>query len=82
MDTLMLGLADEELVVPVVAIGGGILVAVVGIVFGSVQKMVETREREASRREIAAYVAEGSMTAEEGARLLAKPRRRDESASC
>lgn len=61
-------LAVDE--VPVIAIGGGILVAVVSIVFGSVRRMVQTREREQSRREIAAYVAEGSMSAEDGERLL------------
>ncbi|MCW5775256.1 MAG: hypothetical protein KIS87_02250 [Phycisphaeraceae bacterium] len=50
--------------------GGGLLVAVVWIVFATIHGLVKSRERERSRREIAAYVAEGSMTAEEGERLM------------
>jgi hypothetical protein len=50
-------------------IGGG--VAVVAIVCGAVTSMVSTRARERSRREIAAYIAEGSMTPEQGERLIA-----------
>ncbi len=34
------------------------------------QKITKTRERELSRREIAAYVAEGSISAADAARLL------------
>lgn len=40
----------------------------VALVF--VQKMVRTLAREKSRREIAAYIAEGSMTPEHGERLM------------
>jgi hypothetical protein len=39
------------------------------------RKTVSVRERERTRREIAAYVAEGSMTPEDGARLLAAGKR-------
>jgi hypothetical protein len=34
------------------------------------RKVAQTREREQSRREIAAYVAEGSISAQDAARLL------------
>jgi HAMP domain-containing protein len=34
------------------------------------RKITQTRERESSRREIAAYVAEGSISAQDAARLL------------
>lgn len=37
----------------------------------SIRGMMETRAREATRREIAAYVAEGSIAAEDAAKLLA-----------
>lgn len=50
--------------------GMGGLIAIVGIVFGSIKATAETKEREKSRREIAAYIAEGSMNAEDGERLL------------
>lgn len=59
-----------EEAVAIVAVGGGLIVAVVGIVLATIHAMVKSRERERSRREIAAYVAEGSMSAEEGERLM------------
>lgn len=49
-------------------IGGAI--AITAILAGSVTSIVKTRARERSRREIAAYIAEGSMSAEEGERLM------------
>ena len=57
-------------IVPVVAIsiGGGI--ALIAIVFGTISKIARKEQIERSRREIAAYVAEGSMTPAEGERLL------------
>jgi len=50
--------------------GGGILVAVLAIVCGTLRSILETRQREQTRREVAAYIAEGSMTPEDGAKLL------------
>lgn len=47
-------------------------VAIVAIVFGMVSGMVKTTARERTRREIAAYIAEGSMTPEQGERILGK----------
>lgn len=38
---------------------------------GIIHAMSKSKEREQTKREIAAYVAEGSMTPEEGERLLA-----------
>lgn len=49
-------------------IGGTI--AIVAIIFGTITKMFRTMARERTRREIAAYIAEGSMTPEQGERLL------------
>ena len=49
-------------------IGGTI--AVVAIVFGTITGMVKAMGRERTRREIAAYIAEGSMTPEQGEKLL------------
>lgn len=43
----------------------------VGAIGETVGKIMETRAREESRREIAAYVAEGTMTPEDAERLLA-----------
>lgn len=57
-------------VIAMMAVGGGVAIAIVSVVGGLIQKTLETRSRERTRREVAAYVAEGSMSAEEGERLL------------
>lgn len=47
---------------------------VVGIIGNTLREIVKTRSRERTRREIAAYIAEGSMTPEQGERLMAAGR--------
>ena len=46
-------------------------IAIVSIVGRTIQGIVGSSSRERSRREIAAYIAEKSMTPEEGERLMA-----------
>lgn len=53
-------------------------VAIVWIVLGTVTSMVKAVSREKTRREIAAYIAEGSMTSEQGERLMAAGRVKSE----
>lgn len=73
--TLAMGNLGE--VIPIVAIGTGGVIAVVSILFGSIRSIANTKAREESRREVAAYVAEGSMTPEDADRILsAGPRER------
>ena len=50
--------------------GGAFLTAIVAIIAGVGQKVLVGRNRERTRQEVAAYVAEGTMTADEGERLL------------
>lgn len=45
-------------------------IVVISTIFGSVKSMVKSSHRERTRREIAAYIAEGSMTPEQGERLM------------
>lgn len=61
---------NEGIVFPVIAIGGAFTVAIVGIFFGVVKSVLETRARESTKRELAAYVAEGSMTPEDAERII------------
>ena len=56
--------------VPIIAISVGGGIAILAIVLGITHNIVINANREKSRREIAAYIAEGSMTPEEGERLL------------
>ena len=46
------------------------LCLLVGMVLKAVTKVITTASRERSRREIAAYIAEGSITPEHGERLM------------
>lgn len=66
MDSLTLATVDSD-VVKWVAIG---TIATVAIVGGYLSGMFKTAARERSRREIAAYIAEGSMTPEQGEKLM------------
>lgn len=59
-----------ELLIPIIAIGGGLMVAIVAISFESMRRMSLVKEQEQSRREIAAYIAEGSMSPDDGAKLM------------
>jgi hypothetical protein len=64
--------SDSFVMFLIFVVGGGIggLVALTAIVLGTRQNVRIAQEQENSRREIAAYIAEGSMTPEDGERLL------------
>ncbi len=69
----MLILADafEKLLdspAPVIALGS--IIAVVAIISGCVTKIVRSQGRERTRREIAAYVAEGTLDADKAIEML------------
>jgi hypothetical protein len=67
MEVVVHKLLDEDVLF--LLVGG--LVAITAIVVGMATSMVKAMARERSRREIAAYIAEGSMTPEKGERLMA-----------
>lgn len=73
------GVAELGVLIPIIAIAGAFLVAIVGVIAKACRRSAEAKAFEQSRREIAAYVAEGSITPEDAAKLLAegrKPRNR------
>ena len=51
---------------------GGLIVLVVAIIWitGTIRKMSTTRQREMTKRELAAYVAEGSMSPDDARAIL------------
>jgi hypothetical protein len=63
-------MSEQVMIIIVIGAAGMVLVAVSSVVGGVIQSVLKTREKERSRREIAAYIAEGSMSADEGERLL------------
>ena len=71
MDEIIHNITSNEDMFSLFAVFGmGGTIAIVAIVFSAVRKMVVSSNVEKSRREIAAYIAEGSMTPEDGERLL------------
>ncbi len=63
-------LANQGEVIGVLAVAGGLVIAIITIIMGTIRSTVATKQREQSRREIAAYIAEGSMTPDDGERLM------------
>jgi hypothetical protein len=66
---LTLGASVEE-AIPIIAIAGGLMIAALAIITGTITSITKTKAREESRREIAAYVAEGSMTPDDAQRII------------
>lgn len=64
----MLASGGEE-VVMVMAMAGG-FIAIAAIIAGAIQNVKIAKAKEESRREIAAYIAEGSISADDGRKLL------------
>jgi hypothetical protein len=69
-DVIQTIVENEDSLIPFIIFGVGGIVAVVAIVFGAIKRISINNEREKTRREIAAYIAEGSMTPEDGIQLL------------
>lgn len=60
-------LLRNEDTLALVIMGG---IAITWILAATIRGIVKTNAREKSRREIAAYIAEGAMTPEQGERLM------------
>ena len=54
----------------VLVVGGGLLFASIVVIFGMMKSVLATRAREHTKREMAAYVAEGSVKPEDAIRIL------------
>lgn len=76
-----LGISPRDLIW-LVAISGGLLLAIISRIASSARATSVAREQEQSRREIAAYVAEGSMTPEQAEKLLAAGAKPEKSSCC
>jgi len=69
MPTLTLATDIKDLI-PVIAIGCGSVITVIWVVLATIDSIVKARAGEATRRELAAYVAEGSMSAADAANII------------
>ena len=66
----VLAALDNRDAVPIIAISGGLLVALIGIIGATIRGTLGTRAREQTKRELAAYIAEGTMRPEDAERIL------------
>jgi len=64
--TIIQQLLNEDVLIPTMMMAGGVLI----VLICSISSMVRSVARERSRREIAAFIAEGSLTPEQGERLM------------
>lgn len=77
MDIATLASIDEAMPVVAIGVGGGVMI--IWILFSTIEKIATNRQREITKRELAAYVAEGSMTPQDAERILkAGPKEEDE----
>lgn len=63
-------LIEEDTIIPALAIVFGCTTGIVAIVFTTLAGVAKSKAREATRREIAAYVAEGSISPQDAVALL------------
>ena len=54
----------------VIVFGVGGVLGLVGIVFGTICSVTSERQRQQTKREVAAYLAEGSITPEDAERII------------
>lgn len=68
---LMLGAPDVTgEMIALFAMTGSFVLVIAGATLAAIRSIARTRAREQTRREIAAYVAEGSITPDDAAKLL------------
>ncbi len=67
---LLADAAEHEMILKVIALGGGLALAALWIMLKTVRDVSIKRSNERTKREIAAYVAEGSISPQDAAALL------------
>lgn len=73
----------DDFIVPVFMFSAMFIIGLVAVIGGFITTVITTRQREQTRREIAAYVAEGSMPPEVAERMLtAEPPRPKKKGCC
>ncbi|MCP3903696.1 MAG: hypothetical protein GY715_08690 [Planctomycetes bacterium] len=67
---------DQGLFVPFLVIGGGLCIAALAIIFGTIKHIAVAKEREQTKRELSAYVAEGTLDPDKAVAILKADRPR------
>lgn len=66
-------MGEAEVLIPIV----GMMIPIVAIVMSGIERTSKHKHREESRREIAAYVAEGTITPDDAIRMMAAGEKTD-----
>ena len=82
MREFIIKLLEQDDLIPVIAIVGGLMVGALWIVMGTLQAMVVGTARERTKREMAAYVAEGSIDADRAVAMLNAGKKLNDGGSC
>ncbi len=69
-DEVWVHLADSENFVAILAVTVGCVVGVVGIIGGTISSVTRSKAREQTKRELAAYVAEGTIDPDKAVAIL------------
>jgi len=78
MSTMALAEVMPKDMIGIIAVSTGMLIAIVWILSSSVRSVLRTSAVEKTKREIAAYVAEGSIKPEDAERIINAGGPRDE----
>ncbi len=68
--SLLDSVLENETIIPILAVTLGCATAMVWIVCATIAGAVKTRHRERTKRELAAYVAEGTLDADKAIAIL------------
>ncbi len=60
----------EDTMILMVIVGSGSLVLIIGMLLGAAKKITISRHREDTRRELAAYIAEGTLDPDQAVALM------------
>lgn len=75
-----LGMNDQAIAIPLGTMAFVFLIVTIVTIGRTITKTSGTKQREQSRREIAAYVAEGSISPDDAVRMLAAGKSKNEAA--
>lgn len=57
-------------IIPIIGMGVGLIIAAIAIIAGTIKSIARTKAREQTKREVAAYVAEGTISPQDAERII------------